>query len=370
MPITRPTANQILETFYSKLRAESNLDIDPNSTVIGLIQKIYAQELSNCWDIIEELDKQSNLSTATGTGLDNFGLWLGTPRKLATPAASFGANGRPLRFINTGNTSVTIPINTRVFPKDSNQVAFFTTEAITLTAGSSGEVHIVAADTGELYNLSVGQINSSNVAQAGILVTNILPLVNGSSQESDDSYRQRLLQEFRRRNSLTLENLESLIRSIPGVKDVVILNKYKGHGTVGIIVVPYIQVDGDAVISNCKELLAQEGTAGIHYMVMKPIYRYADINVSLVFNTNTNKDKQLIRDNIRNQVISRIDSLEVETGTGSGTLFYNTIQTSIFDVEVINQKIDIKVDGVSLARDGSYTPAIGERIVLRSLTVQ
>lgn len=366
--IIRPTLEEITNRLFTKLKAQTGITANLEASAVGMLLKLAAVEIESIWDTLEEADRQANLTTATGANLDNWGFWLGAPRKIAIPASTEGY-ARVVEFSNTGGSPVTIPTGARVFNSSKPQISYFTTEGAVVNSGQTTQLHVTAADTGEIYNVAVGDLNSHDLAAAGVTVRNLTPIQNGSSLESDDSYRERILQEFKRRNTLTVDGVNALARSVPGVKDVFVLNRKRNDGSYDVVVVPYVQSDPAAVVSEVRSLLESVNPVGISLEVYKPTYRYLDVNISLTFKPNFSGNRQITRDDLKSQVIARIDNLPLEDGSGAGTLY----TLSIFDLslpsDVIQINVQAQLDGIPLTTNGQVDLEIGERIYLRSISV-
>ena len=80
---------------------------------------------------------------------------------------------------------------------------------------------------------------------------------------------------------------------------------------------------------------------------------------------------ETIRQSIRAQIISRIDNLPVEDGSGVGTFYTSQIRALAImtDPSVLDAVVSIGLDGSPIAPNGTITLGIGQRLVLRSLTV-
>lgn len=368
MAITVPTIEEITDRLFSKLKQQTGITSNLEASTIGMLLKLSAAEIYSMWLNLEEADKQSNLTTATGSSLDNWGFWVGTPRKTAIPASTEGY-ARVVHFTNTSGGTVTITTGTRVFNSSKPQIAYFTTEGGAVGNGSSIDLHVTAADTGEIYNVAIGELNASDFPSAGIQVTNLTPIQNGQSLESDDSYRERILQAFKRRNTLTVDGVNALVRSVAGVRDAYVLNKKRGDGSFDVIVVPYVQSDPAAVVSDVRSILTPEVPAGIDFEVYKPVYRFLDVTVSLTFKPNFSGNKQSIRDDIKAQLIARMDNLPLEDGSGNGTLYTISLFEMNLPDDVIQLNVQANLDGAPLTTNGQISLEIGEKIYLRSISV-
>lgn len=335
-----------------------------------MLVKIFAAELDLAWGEMERVAQNSQISTAVGGALDNFGLELGVPRNEARKATTLGSP-KAIRFTNTGSTTVVVPTGTRIWNDATPQLAFSTTEGLTLTAGQAGEAHATAVETGEVYNVGVGQINRHNVPGVSITVQNILPVQNGSLRESDAQYRERLLQEYRSRRVLTLDGLSAILRSVPGVKDVFLLNLKRGNGTVDCVIIPYSYTSTAEVVAECNRLLAERVDAGISARAKPPRYRQLSVSIVLTFSPSAGDRRELVRETIRQQIRSRVDNLPVETGSGNGALFVGQLLAAarLADESVLDASMGILLDGSSIANEGELRIGIGERLVLTALEV-
>jgi len=371
MPIPRPSYTEILDRIHTRLVSETNFTSDLDTSGIGLIQKIIAAELDEVWSQLQEMERQSNIATATGGSLDALGLMLGVNRIRARKASSTG--GSPaVRFTNLGAGPTVIPSGTRVWRDNTPNLAFFTTEGATVVAGDTVEVHVAAAETGEVFNVGTRQLDSHNVPNASLTVTNILPIQNGSLTESDESYRDRLVQEFQRRKTLNSKNVVALIRSISGVRDAYLLELYRGAGTFDIIVIPFDISSTAACVSEAQAVLDENVPVGISAKARGPAYRQLDVKIVLTWAPRESERREAIRQSIRSQVISNVDNLSVEDGSGIGTFSTSQIKGIALSTDglILGANIVLGLDGSPLAQEGYVTLEPGQRIALRSLSVE
>lgn len=366
-----PSEREIQARIYQRIINETTITAPMEDSFVGVLMKIFAAEYKSIWDYVKQLRDAGLVWTATGTGLDDIGYTLGVPRKADQQASTRGL-ARAVRFTNLGGSNVTIPTGTRVFKDSDPTVAFFTTEAVTLTPGSRGEVHVDAASTGETYNVAIGDLTRSSLPSSTVSVTNILPIQNGSFQESDDSYRERIVQEFRRRDVFNPDTCIALLRSVPGVKDVLLLDQRRGPGTFDAIIIPYNENAASMVVAACQALLRDNKPIGVSGKAKAPTYRQVDITAALVFSKDVGERRESIRENIRAQIAARIDALPVEDGSGNGTFYVSQIRPLIIDadISIVDATVSIGIDGSPLATEGQYRLSQGERLTLRGLTVQ
>jgi len=370
MAIPRPSKDDILNRIFNRLKNETPITAGLDSSVIGVILKVIAAEMDLVWEYVEDLNKSSNLSTASGPALDNFGLLFGVPRKQAQNASTLGQT-RSIRFTNVGAGSITIPSGSRVYKESNPQIAYFLTEGATLGAGQSVDLHATAAGEGALYNANIGDLNKHSIPNVALQVTNILPITNGSFLESDESYRERILRDIQRRDSLNPSNVDALLRRVPGIKDVFIIDLKRGAGTFDAIIVPYNITSTATVVAEAQRLLDEFIPAGISAVAKSPQYRQLDIQIVLRFDPKTGAAKDAIKASIKDQILARIDNLPIEDGSGNGTFYTPQIRglALVADKNVLDASVVLGLDGSPIASEGEIRLGIGQRLILRKLTV-
>jgi len=370
MPTPRPTLQEIKERIYVRILNETSLTAGLESSAIGVLVNIMAAEIDSQWAYIDELTTQSSLTTATGGSLDDMGLMFGVPRKVESKATTTG--GTPsIRFTNLGGTSLSIPVGTRVYKDSDPSIAFFTIEGATLAGGASVDVHATAAQPGQAFNVAIGDINRHSAPTTALSVTNILPIQNGAARESDTSYRERILQDLLRRNSLTVPNTTALLRTIDGVKDAMLINLARGTGTFDVIITPYHSSQTESVVEECRALLSDTTNAGIDFVVKAPKIRQLDLTLTLRFNPSAS-NKELDRQLIRSIINARVGNLPVENGTGNGSLFLSQLRSvaAAASPAIIDAAIVGALDEIPLTIDGEVKIGLGDRIELRSLVIR
>lgn len=365
-----PSKQEIQDRIWNKIRSNTTLWANIDSSVIGMITKIVAAELDLVYQTINQVAENSQISTAVGAALDNLGLELGLPRNEAVKSGSLGGP-RPVRFTNTGVSSVTIPVQTRIWNDATPQLPFITIEGAIIAAGQSAELHVTAVETGEVYNVGIGQLNKHNVSNASVTVQNILPIQNGRLKETDASYRERIIQDYRRRKVLNLSNLAAMLRGVSGVKDVFVLNLARGDGTVDCIIIPYSYTDTNQVVAECNRVLIENVDAGISARAKGPNYRQLTVSINIRFTPSVGDRREDVRESIRQQIRARIDNMPVETGQGEGSLYVGQLRAAaqIADASVLDANLSLMLDGSPIGNEGEIRIAVGERIVLTALEV-
>ena len=370
MPISRPTYQEILSNITNNILATLGMDATVESSITGVISRIVAAGFDQLWETLEQADKQSKLTTATGAFLDDIGGLFGVNRLTSRPATTIGLT-RSVLFTNNGDTALQVPTGTRVWTADDASRAFFTTESAVVPPGGTAFVHVESANSGAYYNVGIGLLTQCNLAGTTMTVTNVLPITSGTDLESDDSYRSRIQQEITRRNTLNPDNLRALVRSVPGVRDAWVLNFERGSGTVDVITFPYVYGDAPSVVDSVQAILDENVPVGVSAQAMSPIWRYVDLSVRLSIQPSYISTRESIRAAVRATVSALVDNLPVEDGSGAGSLATNTIlsRTMNASIGIADAQISIALDGNETPLGSTLTIGVGERIVIRGLSV-
>lgn len=369
--IARPSIQEIENRILQRIRNETTLTADLTSSGLGVLVKTFAAEHNRMWDQIEEMHRQSNISTATGAGLDSWGMMLNAPRRPSRQASTTGF-AQAVRFTNLGVADATIPSGTRVYKASDTRIAYYTTASVAIGPGNTGLVHVRAAEIGEIFNVGVGELTRHNATVPSVSVTNILAIQNGSRLETDISYRERILRELQRRNGMNEEIAVALLRSVPGVRDVFLLNLRRGSGTFDAVIVPINDTDASAIVAEAQRLLNATVQVGISARALQPAYRQLDITVSLRFSPDVGTAREEVRELIRAQISSSIENLPVEDGSGIGTYRLNHLRPVAITASpyILDATVKVGLDGSPMSTEGEIRLGVGERITLRTLSVQ
>ena len=369
MAFPTPSLTEITNRIFNNLVNTSGITASLDSSQIGKLTKVIASEVYTIRQDLAAEIQQADLSTATGSSLDGIGIFFTVARNGDQTATSLGSNPA-IRFFNNGNTSVVIPPSTRVWTSTNPQIAYLTVEGLSVNAGSNGDVHATAVNVGDSYNVGVGELDTSNVPNSSVTVTNILPLNNGSFAESDASYRERILQKIRSVNITTIDTTVAFLRGVSGVRDVIPFNMKRGPGTVDYIIIPWSSNTIYQVITAALATLTQLVPVGIDVKMYGPNYRYLDVNLALTFVNNPTQDLNQVRGLIQTQIQSYVSNLPLETGNNSGGLSAAKLNAmAVSNANVISASLSIGLDGVPYSPLGQINISIGDQIILRSLTV-
>lgn len=366
MPITPPTFDEMFLNFRTSMESIGFTHWNEGSR-IAAIGKVFVAYIRDQWDALSDLETQSNPKTARGIYLDRIGEMFGVKRLPPQTSSTLG-RGPAVKFTNNGGTSIAVSINTRVWSSSDPDVAFFTTQSVTIAAGSEGFVDVVAGQPGEIHNIGVNVLDQHNAGMSQLSVTNVRPIGGGSSFESDDAYRFRISQALQSRNGATEIAIRQAILKVPGVKDALVQGGVRGNGSVDIIVVPIDRVASADLLSAANVAVADTVAAGISWRLMPPKTKQIDLKIQLRLQGGTTIDQ--VAATVEAAVRTYIDNLRVNDGNGGSDMIYNELISRVQDADqnIADSIIDISVAGVPSLQTNVTTLA-GERLVSGSVSI-
>ncbi|MEJ3748623.1 baseplate J/gp47 family protein [Actinomycetes bacterium KLBMP 9797] len=208
------------------------VDLSPTSPLRKILE-VTAAEDALLWRRLEDLYYSRFLSAAVGDDLDLLGEDLGVTRRFLHSAGEV--------TLTVGNAPqdrvYDVPVGAVVVTAGSPPLAFHTTAAARLSAAAPtatvGATAFVAGPTGDVRAGAItavdpvyAQFHLTITAPATLTVSNPLPFTGGTSRESDEDYRERLIGHPR--TLWTLAAVRAAAREVPGVVDVLLSDPVGG----------------------------------------------------------------------------------------------------------------------------------------------
>lgn len=166
--------------------------------------------------------------TATASDLDRVAAAYGITRKPAAAAAG------EVTFTGTPDTVIgaAVPVSTPA------GVVFITDAEVTIPAGGTITISVIAALAGSRGNVGVGSVTMVPFSVAGVdSVTNSAAMTGGADSESDTSFRERLLLKIQLPSASGIESdYVRWAREVQGVDDARCVGLWEGPGTVKVII--------------------------------------------------------------------------------------------------------------------------------------
>jgi len=343
------TRDEILEELISSIETNTDLsNLENESSVAGIILRALAAGLEPVYTEIENARQLMDPSSASGSMLDIIGAMYGMSRSSASVATSM--NGVTFTTVS-GNgwsgDSVTIPAGTLVWSSQYPSIKYKTTTSVTFVSGTvSGMTGLTATVSGSGANAVAGKIDSFQHAKSGsIKVTNPYSIDTGLDNESDYSFRIRILQRIRANYNQGLNEISEMLYSIPGVDAVVLYPYRRGAGTVDALIMASTgspSPDFIAIVENNISYM----NLPLSLRVITPSEKRLSLEISL--QTTSSYDKTNILSIARNTIIQTVNS----TGLGAslnlpGLVSNLSMLSGVTSARIIGASIDNNVFPVS-----------------------
>jgi len=209
------------------------------------------KRLEEAYDIFDLNLARAFVSAATGQFLDLIGSLLSVERKVAESASVTSSmevlklyvDSGTLGDVNNGADFI-FPVGELISTEVNNAGVIYRTTTNSIVSASASTVYVSAEASvpGDESNLGTGVLvhhsftNYADYTNETLKVTNVHPIANGKSFESDDNYRYRIVNRVLEAEAANITAIRLAALSTSGVADVIITPRYRGIGTVGIIV--------------------------------------------------------------------------------------------------------------------------------------
>lgn len=207
-------------------------DLNVGSVVRTLLETV-GRELAETYQHLDHVYRSAFVDTAEGSSLDNVVALVGVRR---LPAGHPVARVRLGRGSATGGGRVTVPAGTVV--TDDQGSRYLTQAEVTLEPGEPSREVTAAGESAATRLAGAGELDRLEVLVAGIdEVTNPQPARTLTTPETDDELRRRARGALHAVPRGTPDALAFGLRSIPGVKDVQLIEAPRGvYGEVELVV--------------------------------------------------------------------------------------------------------------------------------------
>lgn len=362
------TRAEILEDLI--LSVENNTDLtglENESSVAGIILRAMAAGLEPAYEEIDNASQLVDPSSASGAMLDIIGAMYGLTRAGASTATSM--NGVTFSTLNgepwTGAT-FTISAGTLVWSTLYPAIKYKTNTAVTFTSGStiSGMTGLTATVLGSASNAAPGRLNTFQHANAAqIRVTNPYSIDTGLDNETDYSFRNRILQRIRANFNQGLNEIYEMLYSIPGVEAVALYPYRRGAGTIDALVVSSTgspSPDFIQIVTNNIEYM----NLPVSLHVITPTEKRLSLEVAI--QTSAGYDKTNLLTIIRNNILQTVNS----TGLAASIYIPDLASSAAAYSGVLSARIiGASVDGVPFPVSASVSAAEDEMIRTSSAEV-
>jgi uncharacterized phage protein gp47/JayE len=251
-------------------------DLNVGSVVRTLLETV-AREVALEEQYLDRIYRSAFLETAEGSSLDRVVALIGVTR---LPA------GHPLVRIRFSRNAaaggqITVPAGTVVTDADANR--YLTTTRLVLEPGETSREVLASGATPDTPTVAAGALDRLEVLVAGVSsATNPEPAHRPSSPESDDELRRRSRGALHGAVRGTLDALRFGVRSVPGVKDVSLVEFPNGVAGEVRIDVAYVNADDAEAEAAVARRIRELRPAGIRVIGAQAARRTVHVNVRVV----------------------------------------------------------------------------------------
>lgn len=332
--------------------ADSLADLAGNTNITRLTPGGFARSLLEAVnrrvaDVYNTFDinmARAFVSAANDQYLDLIGALLGVTRGV-NESASVSLDEKTIKFyvlsgtfgdINSGQ-NIPVPQGTLISSLPNNGGTLYrTTEDVTfLSSQNSGWVPAEAVIPGAQSNVGSGTLSFhtfqgySDYLNNTLLVTNISPVANGQNFEGDANYRYRIVNRVLEAEAANLTAIRLAVLSTAGVADAIIIPRYRGIGTTGVILKstsPSVSTTLlDSVTANVESVKALSDII----FIKGPREIGMALKATIIYTQVLDEDTLLgIEGNLKSTIIGYINNLDI-----GQTFILNRMVAQLFSID-------------------------------------
>lgn len=295
------TITEMYEDMLEVFRQETGYAME-DSADLAVRLRAFAAEAYSLYVYADWVGRMAFPQTAEGEFLDRHAQLRGLERRGAARAQG------KIRFYISRALSYDIPIAQGVYCSTMAGTDFVTTEAGTIAAGTVyADIPAEAVKSGASGNVRSGVIVSMALPPAGVEgCTNPNAFTGGLDGETDASLRDRLLDTYKHLpNGANAAYYEKLVMADDEVLAVKVLPRHQGIGTVGVVVTPIPEADGDELVERLQTLLDQQREIAVDVTVMQPTE--VTVNVTMALDISEGWEYERVAASVRKAVEGAFD---------------------------------------------------------------
>jgi uncharacterized phage protein gp47/JayE len=232
--------SEIVSTMIRRLGfSQPNLDTKPGTVSRDLFIDLPADEIARLYSALNLVSEKQSLATTSGRDLDRLASNFGATRSsgssasgilifttnnltadISIPSGTVGISRSGIRFRTIGNYVMSAADKNRLAANASRLRKSLNIAGLNSTYAL--EVPVQAIRPGSAGNVGSLQVIKTNL-QDSASVINLTAMVGGSNQESDDSFRSRILAIFSGANIGTSSGYRNSILGVEGVLDALVV---------------------------------------------------------------------------------------------------------------------------------------------------
>lgn len=301
------TYDEILENMKSKYLELSGNEV-PEYSDIDIRMKVLAGELYKEVVNLEFIKNQMFVYSATGEYLDKHGADRGLTRKSAVKA-----KGKVKFFLAAAlEVDLVIPKGTVVSTSGSTPYQYTTNNDGTISAGDTTVVlNCTAVEGGADSNAVIGAVNVLVTAVPGVeTVKNKTAFTGGTDTESDESFRQRIIESYNSiSNGTNKAYYKSLALSVEGVTEAVVVPKVSGAGSVDVYICSNREQPTTTLVNKVQALMDEAREVNVIVFVIPAKSVSVDIGVEI--SIREGYDFDIVAENVKNALTEYITTLPI-----------------------------------------------------------
>lgn len=277
----------MLDSYTEKTGVRPTVSCDMSLRLYAVASQIFALHVQGEW-----LERQSFPQTASGQYLEYHGELRGVSRKEAACA-----QGELLFSCNSVQSQpLTIPEGTVAMTAGLIRVQTVE-EGVIPSGATSTMVKAEAIDSGVGGNISADSIISMAVPPVGIsLCSNPETFENGTEEEGDESFRERILETFKRLpNGANAAFYVQEALSFERVSAATVIPRSRGICTVDVIISSASGIPDDDLIAEVQADLEEKREIAVDVLVKAPTLVYLDLELALTPEEDYTLDEAIVQ---------------------------------------------------------------------------
>lgn len=325
-----------------------------------------AAELAECYHVWDSLLPQFYLDEGSGRYIDKQAAVVGITRKEGTAASC------SITF--TGSDSASVPAGTPFYTAAG--LAFYLSESITISSGTAVGL-LVAAETGDIYNIGEGEIVKTLRNYSGISGYANGAAAGGTDAESDEALLTRYLERMRRTaTSGNPYHYQQWALEVAGVGASRVISKWDGPGTVKVVLAgPDMGPVAEPITAACAAYIERQRPVGAEVTVTSARVRNISVTAAVAVDGSTSRETVAAEFQAAVEVYlsglaasafaGNVDLQLEEMGDKAYTVLYNRIAYLLLSVSGVTDYEALTVNGGS----ANITVAADEVPVLTGVSV-
>ena len=286
MAFVRPTLSAIIQRVEGDFKASLNISTVLRRSFIAAASRAIGGATHVLHGHLVFISKQIFPDQAEEEFVDRWGSIFGLPRN----EAKFAQLTIEVEFAGAG----IVPAGT--IWQRTDGVQYETDAEIEAFAAGNVQGTITASESGDSGNHDNGEIVSlqspvANVSGDAVVISTI---IEGEDQESDESYRQRIVDRIQQPPAGgTVNDYKQFMLDVTGVTRAWVLPAHLGEGTVGLT---FVEDDDDPIIPDAAKIAEVQENVDLkkpvtaNAVVFAPIENQIDFNISLKPNNSAVRD--------------------------------------------------------------------------------